>query len=114
MFSNFIRQAARTGMRNMSTERAASAAGSKIATIGAATAAAAVIGTGAFVTSADAASQAPDIGKARQMISDIINDLDVAAPSLVVVVFERQQLLPGRVWHLIIIQNHDVLLWFVF
>jgi hypothetical protein len=41
----------------------------------------AALGGAVFVDSASAASKKPDLAKARAMISDIINDLDVVNPS---------------------------------
>ncbi len=66
MFSSFLRKAARSS--------AAKTAG--LTALGAA-----ALGGAVFVEGASAVSKKPDIAKARAMISDIINDLDVVNPS---------------------------------
>merc|ERR1719313_2465386 len=79
MFSNFVRQAARAGVRHASST--ARQGGSAKVTAAATALGAAALGAAVFVSPASAASKKPDLAKARSLISDIINDLDVVNPS---------------------------------
>ena len=79
MFTNFVRHAARTGARHASSS--ARQSGSAKVTAAATALGAAALGAAVFVSPASAASAKPDLAKARSMISDIINDIDVVNPS---------------------------------